>query len=106
VNDRAKGYIPKGDCVIAVFMELQCNLYKLGGLVIDVAKALEVSEVCIDMTCIDMLSSEQMMEVLSGISIFIDNSALFFELKHRAILQLIDLEEDIINSKIADKANL
>lgn len=103
---RVKGYTLKGDYDIAVFMEPQCNLYKLGELVVDVAKALEVPEESIDMICIDMLPPEHMLEVLSGIPIIIEDPALFFELKYRAMLQLIDLEEDIIYSKIADRANL
>ena len=103
---RAKGYTLKGDYDIAVFMEPHCDLYKLGELVVDVAKTLEVPEENIDMTCIDMLPPEHMLEALSGIPIIIEDPTLFFELKYRAMLQLIDLEEDIIYSKIADRANL
>jgi len=103
---RVKGYTLKGDYDIAVFMEPHCDLYKLGELVVDVAKTLEVPEENIDMTCIDMLPPEHMLEALSGIPIIIEDPTLFFELKYRAMLQLIDLEEDIIYSKIADRANL
>jgi uncharacterized protein YutE (UPF0331/DUF86 family)/predicted nucleotidyltransferase len=92
---RVKGYTLKGDYDIAVLMKPQCNLYKLGELVVDIAKALGVSEEIIDTVCIDMLPPEHVLEVLSGIPIIIDDPVQLFELKYKAILQLLDLEGDI-----------
>ena len=92
---RAKGYTLKGDYDIAVLMKPQCDLYELGGLVVDVAKALGVPEESIDIVCIDMLPPEHVLEALSGVPIIIDDPAQFFDLRYRSILQLLDLEEDI-----------
>lgn len=92
---RAKGYILKGDYDIAVLMKPQCNLYELGELVVNAAKALGVPEESIDVVCIDVLPPEHVLEALSGIPIIIDDPVQFFELKYRAILQLLDLEEDM-----------
>lgn len=91
---RVKGYTLKGDYDIAVLMKPQCNLYDLGELVVDIAKALGVPEEVIDVVCIDVLPPEHALEALSGIPIIIDDPAKLFELKYKAILQLLDLEED------------
>jgi uncharacterized protein YutE (UPF0331/DUF86 family)/predicted nucleotidyltransferase len=91
---RVKGYTLKGDYDIAVLMKPQCNLYDLGELVVDIAKALGVSEEVIDVVCIDVLPPEHALEALSGIPIIIDDPVKLFELKYKAILQLLDLEED------------
>jgi len=92
---RAKGYALKGDYDIAVLMKPRCDLYELGELVVDAAKALGVPEESVDIVCIDMLPPEHVLEALSGVPIIIDDPAQLFELKYRAILQLLDLEEDI-----------
>lgn len=92
---RAKGYALKGDYDIAVLMKPRCDLYELGELVVDAAKALGVPEESVDIVCIDMLPPEHVLEALSGVPIIIDDPAQFFELRYRAILQLLDLEEDI-----------
>ncbi|MCR6668698.1 MAG: DUF86 domain-containing protein [archaeon YNP-WB-040] len=92
---RVKGYTLKGDYDIAVLMKPQCNLYMLGELVVDAAKALGVAEEDVDIVCIDMLPPEHVLEALSGIPIIVDDHAKLFELKYRAILQLLDLEEDM-----------
>jgi len=78
-----------------VLMKPQCDLYELGDLVVDAAKALGVPEESIDIACIDMLPPEHVLEALSGVPIIIDDPAQFFELRYRSILQLLDLEEDI-----------
>jgi uncharacterized protein YutE (UPF0331/DUF86 family)/predicted nucleotidyltransferase len=90
---KVKGYTIKGDYDIAVLMKPQCDLYKLGELAVDAAKALGIPEESIDIVCIDMLPPEHVLEALSGEPIIINDPAQFFELKYKAMLQLLDLEE-------------
>ena len=85
---RTKGYTLKGDYDIAVLMKPQCDLYKLGELIVDAAKALGVPEENIDIVCIDMLPPEHVLEALDGVPIIIDDPVQLFELRYRAILQL------------------
>ena len=92
---RAKGYALKGDYDVAVLMERGCDLYKLGGLAVDVAEALEVPEELVDVVCIDALPPEHALEALSGVPVIVSNPALLFELRFKALLQLLDLEEGV-----------
>jgi len=92
---RAKGYALKGDYDVAVLMEQGCDLYKLGELVVDAAEALGVPEELVDVVCIDALPPEHALEALSGVPVIVDNPALLFELRFKALLQLLDLEEGV-----------
>jgi hypothetical protein len=90
---RVRGYELKGDYDIAVYMEPQCDLYKLGELVIDIAKALDVPEVSVDIVCLDMLPPEHVIEALSGIPIVVEDEAKLLELRYKALAKLLDIEE-------------
>jgi len=90
---RTMGYSLKGDYDIAVLIEHGCDLYRLGELVVDIAKTLGVPEENIDIVCLDALPPEHLLEALGGVAI-VSNSALLFELRYRAMLQLLDLEEN------------
>jgi len=92
---RTKGYTLKGDYDIAVLMEPRCDLYKLGELAVDIAEALGVPEEKVDIVCLDSLSPEHALEALDGKPIIVESPAQLFELKHRALIQLLDLEEDM-----------
>jgi hypothetical protein len=92
---RTKGYTLKGDYDIAVLMEPRCDLYKLGKLAADIAEALGVPEEKVDIVCLDSLSPEHALEALDGKPIIVESPAQLFELKHRVMIQLLDLEEDM-----------
>lgn len=92
---RAKGYALKGDYDVAVLMEQGCDLYKLGGLVVDVAEALGVPEELVDVVCIDALPPEHALEALSGVPVIVGDPALLLDLKLKALQQLLDLEEGL-----------
>jgi len=89
---RAKGYALKEDYDIAVLLEGPCDLYALGEIVVEIAEALEVREEDVDVVCLDALPPEHVLEALEGLPI-IDEPRLAFELKVKALLQLLDLEE-------------
>jgi hypothetical protein len=90
---RTKGYTLKGDYDIAVLIEPRCDLYKLGELAVDIAEALGVPEEKVDIVCLDSLSPEHALEALDGKPIIVKSPAQLFELKHRALIQLLDLED-------------
>ncbi len=88
---RSKGYALKGDYDIAVLFRGPCDLYALGEIVVEIAKALGVREDDVDVVCLDALPPEHVLEALEGLPI-IDEPRLAFELKVKALLQLLDLE--------------
>lgn len=90
---RVKGYTLKGDYDIAVLMEPTCDLYKLGELAVDIARALGVQERDVDVKCIDMLPPEHALEALDGIPIVVDSPTLAFNLKYRMLVELLDIKE-------------
>jgi uncharacterized protein YutE (UPF0331/DUF86 family) len=89
---RAKGYSLKGDYDIAVLLKEPCDLYEIGEIVVEVAEALGVKEEDVDVVCLDALPPEHVLEALDGLPI-IDEPRLAFELKVRALLLLLDMEE-------------
>jgi len=92
---RARGYELKGDYDIAVYMEPQCNLYKLGELVIDIAKALDVPEESVDLVCLDMLPPEHVIEALDGVPIVVEDETKLLELRYKALAKFLDIEESM-----------
>jgi predicted nucleotidyltransferase len=92
---RVKGYTLKGDYDIAVLMEPTCDLYRLGELAVDIARALGVQEGDVDVKCIDMLPPEHALEALDGVPIVVNSPALAFNLKYRMLVELLDLKEGI-----------
>jgi uncharacterized protein YutE (UPF0331/DUF86 family)/predicted nucleotidyltransferase len=101
---RAKGYALKGDYDVAVLMEQGCDLYKLGGLVVDVAEALGVPEELVDVVCIDALPPEHALEALSGVPVIVGDPALLLDLKLKALQQLLDLEEGLRSCGVAPRS--
>lgn len=89
---RAKGYALKGDYDIAVLLKGPCDPYELGEVAVDVAKALGAKEEDVDVVCLDALPPEHVLEALEGVPI-VDEPGLAFELKVKALLQLLDLAE-------------
>lgn len=89
---RAKGYTVRGDYDIAVLMEGGCDLYKLGELQIELANIIGVEEDKVDILCLNSAPPQLVLEALDGIPI-IDDSKEVFELKMRALREVLDLEE-------------
>jgi uncharacterized protein YutE (UPF0331/DUF86 family)/predicted nucleotidyltransferase len=89
---RAKGYSMKGDYDIAVYFGRKYDLYELGELAVEIAKALNVREDQVDILSLDSATPEMVLEALDGKSIYLDDDYTLFELKIRALMELLDLQ--------------
>jgi len=92
---RAKGYSLKGDYDISVYFGRPHDLYDLGELAVDVAKALNVDEDKVDIIDLDSAAPEIVLEALEGIPLFVEEDYAVFELKVKAILELLDIRSGI-----------
>jgi len=92
---RAKGYSMKGDYDIAVFFGRPYDLYEMGRLVVDAAKALGVREDAVDLLVLDSAAPELVLEALEGEVIFTRNRYALFELRLRALMEYLDLRSGI-----------
>ncbi|MGC9153363.1 MAG: DUF86 domain-containing protein [Vulcanisaeta sp.] len=92
---RSKGYVLRGDYDIGVLMEPGCDLYRLGTLQVDIAKALGVDEELVNLVCINDSPPALVLEILDGIPVLDVDDYLVFTLRFRALKELLDLNEDI-----------
>jgi predicted nucleotidyltransferase len=92
---RAKGYSLKGDYDISVYFGRPHDLYDLGELAVDIAKALNVDEYKVDIVELDSAAPEIVLEALEGIPLFVEEDYAVFELKVKAILALLDIRSGI-----------
>lgn len=92
---RAKGYVLRGDVDVAVFFGRPYDLYELGELVVDMADALGVDEGLIDILVLDHAPPELVLEALEGLPILPVKPLLAFELRLRALRELLDLREGL-----------
>jgi len=92
---RAKGYSMKGDYDVAVFFGRPYSLYELGGLVVEVARALRVPEDEVDLLALDSAAPELVLEALEGEVISVNDPYVLFELKLRALMEYLDLRTGI-----------
>jgi uncharacterized protein YutE (UPF0331/DUF86 family)/predicted nucleotidyltransferase len=92
---RAKGYSLKGDYDISVYFGRSHDLYDLGELAVDIAKALNVNEDKVDIIDLDSAAPEIVLEALEGIPLFVEEDYAVFELKVKAILALLDIRSGI-----------
>lgn len=92
---KAKGYAFKGDYDISVCFGKPRDLYDLGELVVDLAKALNVEEDKIDIVDLDSAAPEIVLEALKGIPLFVEDDYVVFELKVKATLALLDIKSGI-----------
>ncbi|MEM2865380.1 MAG: nucleotidyltransferase domain-containing protein [Candidatus Bathyarchaeia archaeon] len=88
---RAKGYSVKGDYDVAVYFGRPFDLYELGGLLIDIAEALNVSEDRIDLISLDSATPKMVMEALKGKIIFMKDEYALFKLRLKASLESLDV---------------
>jgi len=95
---RAKGYSMKGDYDVAVFFGRPYDLYELGGLVVDIAEALDVPEDAVDVLALDSAAPELVLEALEGKVIFAREQHVLFELKLKALMEFLDLQAGIESS--------
>jgi uncharacterized protein YutE (UPF0331/DUF86 family)/predicted nucleotidyltransferase len=89
---RVKGYTLKGDYDIAVYFGRSHDLYDLGELVVDVARALKIGEEEIDLVDLDSAAPEIRLEALQGKPLYVEDEYVLFELKVRSILDLLDMQ--------------
>ncbi|MEM2946968.1 MAG: HepT-like ribonuclease domain-containing protein [Candidatus Bathyarchaeia archaeon] len=92
---RAKGYALKGDYDISVYFGKPHDLYDLGELVVDLAKAMNIEEDKIDIVDLDSAAPEIVLEALKGIPLFVEDDYVVFELKVKATLALLDMNGGI-----------
>ncbi|MEM3566735.1 MAG: HepT-like ribonuclease domain-containing protein [Candidatus Bathyarchaeia archaeon] len=92
---RAKGYALKDDYDISVYFGRPHNLYNLGELVVDLAKAMNIEEDKIDIVDLDSAAPEIVLEALKGIPLFVEDDYVVFELKVKATLALLDIKSGI-----------
>ncbi|MGC8940340.1 MAG: nucleotidyltransferase domain-containing protein [Candidatus Bathyarchaeia archaeon] len=92
---RAKGYSLKGDYDISVYFGKPHDLYDLGELAVEVAKALNVDEDKVDIIDLDSAAPEIVLEALKGIPLFVQDDYAVFELKVKATLALLDMQSGI-----------
>ena len=92
---RAKGYTLKGDYDVAILMKPNYTLHDLGTLQIQTAKALEVNEEKVDLLCLNTAPPNITIEALSGTPILEENPQETFNLKIKALTELLDLNESL-----------
>ena len=92
---RAKGYSLKGDIDIAVYFGRTHDLYELGELAVDIAKALNVREDQLDVVSLDSATPEMVLEALDGELIYVDDDYTLFELRLRALMEWLDLRSGV-----------
>jgi hypothetical protein len=92
---RAKGYSLKGDYDIAVYFGRTYDLYELGELAVDIAKALNVREDQLDVLSLDSATPEMVLEALDGKLIYVDDDYTLFELRLRALMEWLDLQSGV-----------
>jgi hypothetical protein len=82
----------KGDYDIAVYFGRKYDLYELGELAVEIAKVLNVREDQVDILSLDSATPDIVLEALDGKSIYVDDDYTLFELKIRALMELLDLQ--------------
>ena len=92
---RVKGYALKGDYDIAVYFGRSHNLYDLGELVVDVARALNIGEEEVDLVDLDSAAPEIRLEALQGKPLYVEDDYVLFELKVKSILKLLDMRSGL-----------
>jgi predicted nucleotidyltransferase len=92
---RAKGYSLKGDYDIAVFFGRPHNLYDLGELAADITRTLKISEDKLNLIDLDSAPPEIVLEALNGKPIFVEDEYILFELKLKAIFELLDIQSGV-----------
>jgi len=95
---RAKGYSMKDDYDIAVYFGRTHDLYELGELAVDVAEALKLQEDQLDMISLDSSTPQMVLEALKGKPIYVEDDYILFELKLRALLESLDIQNGIKTS--------
>jgi uncharacterized protein YutE (UPF0331/DUF86 family)/predicted nucleotidyltransferase len=94
-GSRTKEYSLKGDYDISVYFGKPHDLYDLGELAVDVAKALNVDEDKVDIIDLNSATPEIVLEALNGIPLFVEDEYVVFELKVKATLTLLDIKSGI-----------
>jgi len=95
---RAKGYSMKGDYDVAVYFGRTHDLYDLGELAVDIAKALKVREDRLDVISLDWSSPEMVLEALDGKPIYVEDDYILFELRLKALMEWLDLRSGMQSS--------
>ena len=88
----------KGDYDIAVYFGRPFSFYELGELAVDVAEALKVKEDKVDIICLDAATPELVLEVVYGKPIYVEDDYVLFELRVKALMELLDFKTGIRTS--------
>jgi len=62
---------------------------------VDLAEALGIKEELVDLAVLDNSPPELVLEALNGIPILVEDPVLIFELRLRALMEYLDLREDL-----------
>ncbi|MEM2935655.1 MAG: HepT-like ribonuclease domain-containing protein [Candidatus Bathyarchaeia archaeon] len=89
---RAKGYQMKGDYDIAIYFGRSYDLYEVGGLVVNMARALKVSEEEVDVLVMDSAEPNLVLEALEGKRIYAEDQYVLFEVKTKALIKHLDMQ--------------
>lgn len=89
---RAKGYLLKGDYDIALYFGRPYDLYEVGGLAVDMARALKVPEEKVDILVMDSAEPKLVLEALEGKQIYMEDSYVLFEVKMNVIIKHLDMQ--------------
>ena len=88
---RAKGYLMKGDYDIALYFGRPYDLYEVGGLVVDMARALKVPEEEVDVLVMDSAEPKLVLEALEGKQIYMEDPYVLFEVKMKTLIKYLDI---------------
>lgn len=58
----------------------------------DIAEAFRVAEDEVDLLCLDSAASDTVLEALDGEAIYVEDPYLIFELRLKALMELLDLQ--------------
>jgi len=92
---RMKGYLIRGDYDIAVYFGKPYSFYDLGELVVDIAKVMRVQPDKLDVVSLDSAAPEIVLEALEGKPIYIKDPYVLFELRFKALMELLDLRSGL-----------
>ena len=90
---RVKGYCIRCDYDIAILMPKEYDLIEVGKLQVDIAKALGMDEELINLVVLNNSNPEIVLEALDGLPIIIENHGEVFDIKVKALTELLDMRE-------------
>jgi len=90
-----KGYTLKGDIDIAVYFGKTHSLYDLGELAANITETLKIKEDQLNIVDLDLTTPHIILEALKGTIIYVDDDYTLFELKLKALMEILDIQSGI-----------